>query len=412
MIEIMFFFSTLLFGVLVLILFSWLLISVLSFFKQDDKKQHYEKVTVIIPTYNEQKNIKKCINSILELNYPEKYVEIIVVDDGSTDNTTRTVKNFKKVKLITQKHLGKVHALNKGLKNARGDVILTIDADTFLEKNSLNELMRYFSDENVGAVTGVLKVLNPNKIICFFQEVEYAFNSLVRKGYATIGSVIGLWGAMTAFRKEALKKIGGFPIDTTTEDFDVAVSIQKFGYKLKVAWKAVGYTYVPQSLKGWFNQRIRWSKGILQTLIKNRSIFFTNSITWNYAFLTQIFWYLYSWIGLPLIFIQILYWLPYNSQNVFRLAWYFVCWFSLIGSFYNVYMIPPWGMSLNTLLGILSGFITTTISFLALRSYYGKFKLRHVFAVMFYFPYCILMNISLILGVIFYFRNRRSHFMY
>ena len=166
------FISSIVLSILVFIFILFLFIVVIiSIFKKENFENFQPKVSVIIPAYNESKTIGLCLNSVLNQDYNNE-VEIIVVDDGSSDNTLKILKKYKKVKVVKQKHLGKSKALNNGISKAKNDFILVIDADTIIKKDFIREIIKPFSDKKVGATTGIIKLKNNKGILPMFQNVE------------------------------------------------------------------------------------------------------------------------------------------------------------------------------------------------------------------------------------------------
>src|SRR3989344_3146720 len=157
--------SSVLFGILfsfLVFIFSIFIIS--RFFKR--KYSNFEpKASIVVPAYNEERDIKQCIASIFNSTYPKNKLEIIVVDDGSTDNTLKIIKKYKNVRVLKQNHLGKVEALNLGALESSHEFILTIDADTILDKECIMELLKPFSDKSIGATTGNNKIGNNKSLI-------------------------------------------------------------------------------------------------------------------------------------------------------------------------------------------------------------------------------------------------------
>ena len=216
------------------------------------------KASVIVPAYNEANNIKQCLDSIFNSSYPKNKIEVIVVDDGSTDNTLQIVAKYRKVKVLSQNHLGKVEALNLGTKASSNDFVVTIDADTTLDKDCMKELLKPFSDPSVGATTGNNNVKNKNSYISAFQNVEYHFSNLIRNSFSNVFNN-GIWfsGSLACYRKSTLEKIGYFKKDTLAEDQDIALEIKKAGFKTINAPTASGYTIVPDNVRDLYKQRSR-----------------------------------------------------------------------------------------------------------------------------------------------------------
>jgi len=394
--------SSVLFGILFLFLFFIFSVFVISRFIKRKNEDFEPNLSVIIPTYNEEKNIKECLDSVFQSNYPKDKLEIIVVDDGSTDNTLKILKNQNNIKLLKQKHLGKVEALNLGSKNSSNDFILTVDADTILEKDCMKELVKPFSDKSVGATSGNNNVRNKNSLISTFQNIEYHFSNLLRNSFSTVFNQ-GVWfsGSLACYRKEALEEIKFFKKDTLAEDQDIALEMKKAGYRAMNVSTAFGYTIVPVKLKDLYRQRSRWWIGTLQAIFKNRELFSRkSSVSIHFLFINQFWWSFYAFLSLPLILYQINYWLPYNTQSIFSVFSYLFKWFSLMGPIYVFYKIPEWGISVYSIFGVLSGAMMTIFSISALIIFKDKINLKNLLAIFFYFPYTIILNIIILVSLL------------
>ena len=173
-------------GIFFLILLAFISFIALVFLASIIVKRKFEpqqpSLSVIIPAYNEERTIDKCIDSVLENNYPKEKMEVIVVDDGSTDKTKELAKR-KKVKLLTQDHRGKSDALNLGIKNSRNEFIICLDADSFMEKDCIKELVKPFSNKKTGATSASIMVKNRKSVLGAFQNIEYAYHNLIRKQF-------------------------------------------------------------------------------------------------------------------------------------------------------------------------------------------------------------------------------------
>ncbi len=234
-------------------------------------------VSVLIPAFNEEKVIVSAIRRILESRYPA--LEVIVVDDGSTDATTAVVQasyaNEPRVRLLTIPNGGKAHAVNTALREAAGSVIVALDADTQFEPDTLPRLVRWFADPEVGAVAGNAKVGNRINLITWWQALEYiTAQNLERRALAALGAITVVPGAVGAWRREALEQLGGFPGDTLAEDQDLTIAVQKAGYRTVFDAEAVAWTEAPDSMRGLARQRFRWAYGTLQCLWKHRDATF------------------------------------------------------------------------------------------------------------------------------------------
>ena len=234
----------------------------------------YPKFSIIVPAYNEEKTIKNCLQSLLNLNYPN--YEIIVVDDGSTDRTFREAKKFESqnVKVIHQENKGKANALNNGIRNSDGEIILTVDADTRLDKEALRKLCYRFKNIHVGAVAGNIKVDVAPGVLNALQATEYTTGiNLTRKAESMLRCVMIVPGPIAALRREAVEKAGLFSDDTFAEDFDVTMKILKNGYRVEYEDEAIAYTDAPKNLEDLMKQRRRWYRGMLQVLDKHRGLY-------------------------------------------------------------------------------------------------------------------------------------------
>src|SRR3989344_3699237 len=398
-------FSSVLFGILFFFLLFIFSIFIVSRFIKRKYPNFEPNVSVVVPAYNEQANIKECIDSIYSLDYPKNKIEVIVVDDGSTDKTLEIATKYRKVRILTQNHLGKVEALNLGCAKAKYGFVLTIDADTAIDRKLLREMIAPFSNKTIGATTGNNNVKNNKSMISAFQNVEYHFSNLIRNSFSTVFNN-GIWfsGSLACYRKSSLKKIKYFKKDTMAEDQDVSLELRKSGYISLNVPNAFGHTIVPSSIKSLYKQRKRWWIGTLQSIVKNKSLFSSKSSpSILFLYINQFWWSFYAFLSLPLIIYQINYWLPYNSQNIISMSKYFFNWFSLMGPIYVIYRIPEFGISIYSIFGVLSGIMTTILSIAALKMFNDRVSLKNVLAIFFYFPYTIVLNIIILVSLL---RNR------
>jgi len=233
------------------------------------------KVTVIIPCFNEEKVIESSIARILASTYP--YLDVIVADDGSKDQTSPIVAaqygDNPRVRLMTMENGGKAAALNRALKEAKGEIIVALDADTQFEKETITRLVRWFIDPKIGAVAGNAKVGNRVNIVTRWQAVEYTTaQNIERKALTRFDAIMVVPGAVGAWRKTALDSVGGYPEDTLAEDQDLTIAIQRKKWKVAYDEDAVAWTEAPESFGALSKQRFRWSYGTLQCLWKHRKI--------------------------------------------------------------------------------------------------------------------------------------------
>ncbi|MEM3422720.1 MAG: glycosyltransferase [Candidatus Bilamarchaeaceae archaeon] len=221
-------------------------------------------VSIIVPAYNEEKYIGKCLQTLLELDYPKDKLDIIVINDGSTDLTEEEAKKFEKygVRVVTQKNAGKGAALNHGLKIAKGEFIVTMDADSYVLPKTLKQLLAFFKDDpEVMAVTPAIKIRPSNSLLVELQRIEYLMIIFSRKLLSFIDAVPVTPGPFSIFRASVFKKVGGFDEHNLVEDQEIALRIQKHHFKIRSSVKAEVYTNPPETIQDLIKQRVRWQRG-------------------------------------------------------------------------------------------------------------------------------------------------------
>jgi cellulose synthase/poly-beta-1,6-N-acetylglucosamine synthase-like glycosyltransferase/peptidoglycan/xylan/chitin deacetylase (PgdA/CDA1 family)/spore germination protein YaaH len=230
-------------------------------------------ISVLIPAYNEARVIESSVRRVLASEH--EALEVIVIDDGSSDETSSIVANAfageERVKLLTVANGGKARALNQGLALARGAIVVALDADTQFEPQTIARLARWFADPAIGAVAGSAKVGNRVNLVTRWQAIEYVTaQNLERRALAGLGAIMVVPGAVGAWRRAALDAVGGFPVDTLAEDQDLTIAVQRAGWRVANDPEAVAWTEAPQSFRALARQRFRWSFGTLQCLWKHR----------------------------------------------------------------------------------------------------------------------------------------------
>ncbi len=235
------------------------------------------RVTVLIPAFNEEKVIVTTIERILASDYPN--MEVLVIDDGSKDHTAYIVRSHfmrePRVGVISIPNGGKANALNVGLENAQGAVVVALDADTQFESTTISRLVRWFTDPTIGAVAGNAKVGNRINMITRWQALEYIVaQNLERRALSALDTLTVVPGAVGAWRRDVLRELGGFPIDTLAEDQDLTIAVQTKGYRVLFDPTALAWTEAPATVRGLAKQRFRWAYGTLQCLWKYRGITF------------------------------------------------------------------------------------------------------------------------------------------
>jgi hypothetical protein len=234
-------------------------------------------ISVLIPCFNEEKVIAASVRRILSSTW--RKLEVIVLDDGSSDRTSEEVRahfaDEPRVRLMTFPNGGKARALNRGLAVAAGDIVVALDADTQFEPTTIAKLARWFADPTVGAVAGDALVGNRVNLITRWQALEYVVaQNLERRALAVLGAVTVVPGAVGAWRRATLERIGGYPDDTLAEDQDLTLAVQQAGWRVEFDPDARAWTEAPDTVAGLLKQRFRWSFGTLQCLWKHRGALF------------------------------------------------------------------------------------------------------------------------------------------
>jgi cellulose synthase/poly-beta-1,6-N-acetylglucosamine synthase-like glycosyltransferase/peptidoglycan/xylan/chitin deacetylase (PgdA/CDA1 family)/spore germination protein YaaH len=238
-----------------------------------DHPEYRPLVSVLIPAYNEETVIVETVASALTSDYPE--LEVIVMDDGSTDQTSERVRDSfgsdSRVRLLREPNRGKPGALNHALEEAAGEVVVTIDADTTVDREAIRLLVRHFADPETGAVAGNVKVRNRDRWLTRWQALEYITSqNLEKRAFDLLNCIPVVPGAVGAWRAKLLREIGGFSRDTVAEDTDLTLTIRRRGWKILYDEDAIGFTEVPETTEALIRQRFRWTFGTLQAVWKHR----------------------------------------------------------------------------------------------------------------------------------------------
>ena len=284
----------------VLVVIRTLIVIYLAYrFRRSSPVDFAEPASVVIAAYNEGKVIAATLHSLLKTDYQGE-LDVIVVDDGSRDDTAAEVEKIaatdERVRLIRQENHGKARALQRGIGAARHGLIVFIDADTHCQRQTLPQLLAPFSNPDIGGVSGHAKVGNLRSFIGRCQSLEYTVGfNLDRRAYTRLNCITVLPGAISAIRKTAIDRAGGLSLDTLAEDTDLTLSLHKERLRIVYVPAAVAWTEAPETVRALSRQRFRWAYGTLQCLWKHRDMVFN----WKYRAL--------GWFSLPSIwFFQII----------------------------------------------------------------------------------------------------------
>ena len=235
-----------------------------------------DPVSVIVPAYNEKEGIEAAVRSLAGGDHPGG-IEVVVVDDGSTDGTAAIVERMAlpDVRVVRVPNGGKSNALNTGIALAKNELIVTVDGDTIFEKDSIRMLVQAFADPSVGAVAGNVKVGNREKMVAAWQHIEYVVGfNLDRRLYEVLNCMPTVPGAIGAFRRKALAEVGGISDETLAEDTDVTMALCRAGWRVVYEERAKAWTEAPATLEQLYRQRYRWSYGTMQAMWKHRRSLF------------------------------------------------------------------------------------------------------------------------------------------
>ncbi|GAA3335903.1 glycosyltransferase [Amorphoplanes nipponensis] len=284
-----------------------------------------EPVSIIVPAYNEKAGIEAAVRSLAGGDYPD--IEVVVVDDGSTDGTAAIVERMAlpNVRVIRVPNGGKANALNTGIALARHDIIVTVDGDTIFEPDSIRMLVQPFASPAVGAVAGNVKVGNRQTLVAAWQHIEYVIGfNLDRRLYEVLNCMPTVPGAIGAFRRAALAEVGGISDETLAEDTDVTMALCRAGWRVVYEERARAWTEAPATLEQLYRQRYRWSYGTMQAMWKHRKALTDSGDSGRFGRVGLPFLALFG-VALPLLApvvdIMLLYGLVFWELSATMIAW-------------------------------------------------------------------------------------------
>jgi poly-beta-1,6-N-acetyl-D-glucosamine synthase len=315
------------FGLLTLVYYPLALMAELRRRPEPVFQENPPLISIVIPAYNEEKVIAHCIDSILKSGYPR--IELILVDDGSRDNTYAIMQQYELaqtgagqnpsgnfnnytfinqknhpvfIKAIQQPNSGKAAALNRGVRAAHGELLFFVDADGMFTRRTIPEMLKQFTSPRVGGVCGNDTPVNldrlQTRLICLQTHVSTSF---VRRALAEINCLLIISGNIGVFRRTALEATVSPPKTNVTstpgetwpedlpgpfvegflgEDLELTWRIHRAGYRVGFAPRAIVFAEAPSTIKGLWRQRVRWARGYLQTVSMHRSMFFRPHYGW------------------------------------------------------------------------------------------------------------------------------------
>ncbi len=266
------------FGIWFVLIFLFLHYKNLSRLYKDPEPARLPFVSFLVPAYDEEKGLRFAVEALVKIDYPREKKEILIINDGSKDNTGKIARELEKehieVILFDKPNSGKADSLNQAVKRAKGELVAVVDADSYPQPDALKRMVGYFQEEGVAAVTSRVLVKNKDNWLSRFQVLDYSIIAWTRKLLDFVDSVYVTNGPLSVYRKSIVQKVGGFDPKNLTEDIEITWHILSKGYKTRMSYSAIVYTTVPSDLKLWIKQRVRWNLGGLQTIQKYwRTIF-------------------------------------------------------------------------------------------------------------------------------------------
>ncbi len=265
----------------------WIMVNYVYENKKAEELKVFPSVTITIPVWNEEKAIIPTIKSILKLNYPADKINVIVVDDKSTDNTVAVVENFLKqkheikIKLLKHKeNKGKAGAVNTALRQANSKYFWIYDADSIASNDLLKNMIARFEESgnnDVAAVVAITMIKNNGNWVEKMQRLEYVMAAFVRKLMSNVDT-LHTTNALSMFKTDVLKKMGGFDIGNLTEDFEIAMRLRSNGYRIVMCEHGKFYTDVPRTIKKMWMQRVRWFRGYIYNNLKYKYMLFNKKL--------------------------------------------------------------------------------------------------------------------------------------
>lgn len=301
-----------------------------SFGRPLSRRPESSRVSVLVPAWNEEVGIVTTLETLLRSDY--KNTELLVIDNASTDETAKRAQDFITdyyqnidrdsphidIVYLYEGNQGKGHALNKGIQQAQGEIIISIDGDCSVTPGAVSAFVDAFVDPKVMAAVGNVKIGNTDSILGIIQYLEFLFSFYFKKCDSIFNTIYIIGGAAGAFRKEVFQQIGGYSTKNITEDIELSIRIQKAGMKIVYVSDALVYTEGATTLSGLFKQRLRWKRGRFETFIEHREFFFSTENRHNKIL---------TWIMLPLslfgeiqlfcelFFLAFLYWYSYLTND-------------------------------------------------------------------------------------------------
>lgn len=235
--------------------------------KNQSYSEDYEpEVTLFIPAYNEIECIEQKINNSFQLDYPPEKIRFLWVTDGSNDGSPELLQQYKNVEVLHQdKRLGKINAMNRGMKYIKTPIVIFSDANTDLNKEAIREIVRLFSNKKVGCVAGEKRIYvdEKEKAVSAGEGIYWLYESFIKRIESSLGSALGAVGELFAIRTELYKEVEE---DTILDDFIISMRVAQEGKMIKYAPNAYASEGASFSIKEELKRKIRIASGGFQAL--------------------------------------------------------------------------------------------------------------------------------------------------
>ncbi|MFB6115955.1 MAG: glycosyltransferase family 2 protein [Candidatus Nanosalina sp.] len=254
-----------------------------SISKSFETPDEWPSVSILVPAYNEESVVGDSLENLLSIGYPD--LNVIFVDDASTDSTLKKAREFEddsRLEIVAlDKNRGKAGALNAGLEHTESELTAVQDADSVIEEEVLKTAVsRIEAEEETGAVIARIMPLKRNSFVRKLQVVEYMMTNFHRKLMSVVDILDITPGAFSIYQTEDLKDLGGFDVGNLTEDQDMAWRLRKKGRSIKMVYNVKSNTELPSNFRDLKGQRVRWARGYMYNLRKHSDILFSSEYGW------------------------------------------------------------------------------------------------------------------------------------
>lgn len=234
--------------------------------KNQEQGEYEPKVSIIVAAFNEETYIADKIKNSIEQDYPKEKIQLVVVSDGSSDNTMKIAENYRSDRVIlieVPERKGKAHALCKGMDVANGEVLVFTDANVFFDRNAIKQLVKPLIDPSCGAVSGVVDLQAMNTGEPLGEGAYMKYERFMQARESDVHTMVGTDGGMFAIRSELANHV---PHEIILDDFYLVIKIAEKGYRIKYQPEARATEVVPASVEQEFRRKTRIAAGGFQIL--------------------------------------------------------------------------------------------------------------------------------------------------